>query len=78
MLEGTNRKDSLRECLIELNLEFDASFRFYCSHISLLFLLFIYIQICTWCPNDTIEFVRLEYLNEPSVKSIPGEEGIEW
>ena len=48
LLEGSNRKDSLRECLIELNLEFDSS----CYFISLLFLfllsLFIYSDMHTF------------------------------
>ena len=29
LLEGSNRMDLLRECLIELNLVFDISFAFY-------------------------------------------------
>ena len=44
-----------------------------------LFLLFISImQVCTYWENDSIEFVRLEELKEPSVKSIDGEKGYEW
>ena len=73
-----NRKDLLRECLIELNLEFDIIFDFFLPFIQLLFLFCLSIQICTYCQNDTIVFMRLEELKEPQVKSIRGEEGYEW
>ena len=72
LLEGSNRKDSLREFLIELNLVFDISFPSYSA--------FIYssIQICTKFQNDSIAFMRLEELKEPSVKSVRGEVGYKW
>ena len=74
LLEGSNRKDSLRECLREWNLEFD---------ILLIFLLvsiysFVFNQICTYNQNDSIEFVRLEELKEPRVREIEGSVGYEW
>ena len=41
--------------------------------------LLISIQICTYCQNDSVEFVRLEELKSPSVVGdINGEEGLEW
>ena len=51
LLDGNNRKYSLRECLIELNLEFDSSFSFYyySSYISVFFdysYLFRYAHMC--------------------------------
>ena len=61
-----------------MNLEFDISFPYYFSYIPLLFLEFLSIQICTYNRNDSIEFMRLEELMEPSVKRIPEEEGYEW
>ena len=76
LLEGSNRKNSLRECLIELNLVFDISFPSYSTSISIYVL--ISIQICTAFQNDSIEFMRLEELKEPRVKFIDGEEGYEW
>ena len=71
------------ECLIELNLEFDIFLLFpsYSSSsfsVSILFVLFISIQIGTLFENDSIEFMCLEELKEPSVKSIDGEEGYRW
>ena len=83
LLEGSNRKDLYMECLIELNLEFDIFLLFpsYSSSsfsVSILFVLFISIQIGTLFENDSIEFMCLEELKEPSVKSIDGEEGYRW
>ena len=78
---GSNRKDLLRECLIELNLEFDISFPYYyySSSISILFdYSYLSIQICIYYQNESFEFVRLEELKEPSVQSIDGEKGYEW
>ena len=72
LLEGSNRKDSLRECLIELNLEFDISFPYYSASI------YLSIQVCTYFQYDSIEFMRLDELKEPRVKSMDGEEGYEW
>ena len=72
LLEGSNRMNLLRECLIELNLEFDISFPFYSTSI------YLSIQISTKFQNDIIEFMRLEELKEPSINSIDGEEGYEW
>ena len=77
LLEGSNRKVSLRGCLIWLNLEFDISFRFYCYSTSIS-CLFISIQVCTYWQNDCVEFVRLEELNTPTARTIEGEKGLEW
>ena len=74
LLEGINRRDSLRECLIELNLEFDILFYFR----FLMPLVFLSIQVCTWCKNESIEFMSLEELKEPRVKHVEGERGYEW
>ena len=47
--------------------------------IPLLASVFVYIQICTYYQNDSIEFVRLEELDSPTVISgIEGENGLEW
>ena len=68
---------------MELNLEFAISFPsslfFYCFCFCFYFVcLLISIQICTYAQNDSIEFIRLEELKEPTVKSIPEEQGYEW
>ena len=80
LLEGSNRKDSLRECLIELNLEFHICFSFLAffltSSISICFL--ISIQICTAYLNDSVEFVRVEELKEPSVRYMERGVGMKW
>ena len=47
------------------------------SRLSSLFL-FLSIQICTRNPNDSIEFVRLEELKEPTMREIEGSVGYEW
>ena len=57
---------------MELNLVFDIFFLYYSASIPLS------LKICTKHQNDSIEFMRLEELKEPSVKDIDGEEGFEW
>ena len=58
------------------NLEFDIFLLFpsysCSSFLSVLFLfcLLISIQICTYYTHDSIEFVRLEELKEPSVRLV--------
>ena len=74
MLEGNNRNYSLRECLIELNLQFDI----YSISICLFTRIYLSLQICTGFQNDSIKFVRLEELKVPTVIRVEGEEGIEW
>ena len=64
------------ECLIELNLEFDCILLSHCYTYSTSIVLRI--QVCTLRHNERIEFMHLEELKEPSVKSIDKEEGIEW
>ena len=66
------------ECLRELNSEFDVSFPSYSYSTSISICLLISIQISTVLKNESIEFMRLEELKEPRVKSIDGEEGYEW
>ena len=51
---------------------FDITFPYYSASISLS------IQICTYFENDSIEFMRLEELKEPSIREIEGSEGYEW
>ena len=76
LLEGHNSSDSLRECLIELNLVFDISF---VSSSSCSTCIYFSIQICTYYQNDSIEFVRLEELKEPSaVRGMEEEVGLSW
>ena len=65
-------------CLIELHLEFELSFQFYSSYISLLFLLFISNQLITYYRNDRISYVRLEHLTEPGVSKMEEGIGYEW
>ena len=77
LLEGSNRKDLLRECLIELNLVFDISFPSSSSYITISFW-YISIQVCTACWNDSVEFMCLEELKEPRVREIEGSVGYEW
>ena len=60
------------EFLIELNLEFDNYFHFF-----LLIFIYLSIQVCTACSNDTVEFMRLEELKEPRVREIEGSFGYE-
>ena len=78
LCEGSNRRDLLRDCLIELNLAFD--FFFYFLLILLLFVcLLIFNQICTFSQNESFEFVRLEELISPKViRGMEGQEGLDW
>ena len=69
---GSNRKDLLRECLIKWNLEYDYSIPSYCLSFS------VSTQVCTGYKNDRIEFVSLEELTEPSVRTLYGGDGLEW
>ena len=72
---GSNRKDLLRECLIELNLEFDISFSFYIHY----FVFFASLQVVTYNQNDSIKFVSLEELKSPTVvRGMGGEKALEW
>ena len=43
-----------------------------------LLILILSIQICTGYTNDSFEFISLEELKEPSVKSIPEEKESDW
>ena len=53
-------------------MEFDISFPSYSASI------YLSLQISTFCVGDSVEFMRLEELKEPSVKSIDGEEGYDF
>ena len=73
LLRESNRKDLLRECLIEWNLKYIILFLLQSIrlHVSL--------QICLSYQNDSIDFVRLERLDSPNaVSGMEGEKEIEW
>ena len=71
---GRNRNTLLRECLIKSNLLFDILF-----YLPFLFVyLLVSLKVNTYWQNDAIEFLRLEELKQPNVRSLEGEEGIEW
>ena len=83
LLEGSNRKDSLRECLMEFNLEFEISFSFLLIILPFLLFLSMYLiltfKVFMFWQNNSVEFLRLERSNLPTVVSgIEGEYGIEW
>ena len=79
---GSNRKDLLRECLIELNFVF--AVLFYIAFFQVLrfyfFLFLTSIQVCTGNQDDSIEFLRLEELKEHDVSEFEeeGGEGYMW
>ena len=74
---GSSRKDLLRECLIEWNLEFAILFPFI-PHLLLVICCAISVQLSMFLQNESIEFVRLEETETPSVTEIEGEVGMEW
>ena len=50
-----------------------------CYSISLLFSIYLFVfYICTQYQNESIDFMRLEELNEPTVQSLEGEQGYMW
>ena len=70
---GSDRRDLLRECLIEWNLEFDIPYP------SLFTSFFNSYQVCLANETDRIEFIRLEELSSPSVMRNPlKEQGFNW
>ena len=71
LLEGSNRKDSFKDCLRELNSEFDISF--------LLFLFVLTFQVTNAFHDDYIQFIILEELETPTaVRGMNGEYRMEW
>ena len=79
-----NRKDSLRECLLELNLVFEVfiyslhSILYLASSLSPSSSFSITLKVCTNAVGDELEFLVLQELREPQVRSIDGEQGYEW